>query len=133
MATLKLKSTKAEVPSPTEQLTAQANQAYVVTDTTGRRITLQKPGLLAQFRIVKMVGGETAANRVYMNMILPVTFVVAIDDLPVPPPTNQAQLDALIQRLDEHGLSACMEGLKKHWGADDEDESPKETLETVKA
>ena len=117
--------------SPTEQLTAEANRSYVVTDSIGRRITLQKPGLLAQFRLVKLVGGETASNRTYMNMILPITFVVAIDGVPVPAPSTQAQLDALIQRMDEHGLDACARGLMEFWGG--EESSSEDQLEVVKA
>ena len=128
MATVKLNR---GAQTPTQQMTEDANRSHVVVDSKGRRITLQKPGLLAQFRIVKIVGGETASNRVYMSMILPVTFVTAIDDVPVPPPSNQAQLDALIQRLDEHGLTACVDGLNEVWGADDTTADDK--LEAVKA
>lgn len=127
MATVKMNK---GAPTPTQQMTEDANRAHVVVDSKGRRITLQKPGLLAQFRLVKIVGGDTAMNRVYMGMLLPVTFVVAIDDSPVPAPTTQAQLDALIQRLDEHGLSACAAGLQEHWG---DGESAEDQLEAVKA
>ena len=131
MAKVTMNKPSAALQSATEQLTAEANRSHVVTDSTGRRITLQKPGLLAQFRLVKLVGGDTASNRVYMTMILPVTFVVAIDGVPVPTPSTQAHLDALIQRLDEHGLEACANGLNEFWGADSEAQG--DQLEAVKA
>ena len=103
--------------SPSQILTEKMAQEYVVPVSTGRRITLKKPGLLAQYRLVQVLGGETAANAVYMNMVLPITFVVAIDGIPVPAPTRFAEVEALIQRLDEHGLNACVAGLKEHFGA----------------
>lgn len=103
--------------TPSQELTSNIAQEHVVTDSTGRRITLKKPGLLAQYRLVQILGGETASNQVYMNMVLPITFVVAIDGAPVPTPMRFAEIEALIQRLDEHGLQACVDGLQQHWGA----------------
>lgn len=125
MATLKMNDPK----TPSQVLVADAQQANTVVDSTGRSITLQKPGLLAQYRLVRLLGGEAASNQVYMNMVLPITFVTAIDGVPVPTPNNQAQLDALIQRLDEHGLTACVNGLNEFWGGDTQDAS----IESVKA
>lgn len=117
--------------SPSQMLTADANQSHVVTDKMGRRITLQRPGMLAQYRLVRAVGADAAENRVYMNMLLPLTYVTEIDGAVVPPPSNQAQFDALIQRLDEHGLTACVAGIQQHWGGQQAD--PEESLQAVKA
>jgi hypothetical protein len=132
MTTVKMNPARAAAPAdqtlPSKVLMSDAAAEHVVVDKTGRQITLKKPGLLAQYRLVKMVGGEAASNAVYMNMILPVTFVVAIDGLPVPAPATQSALEALIQRLDEHGLEACVEGLKRHWVG----EEPAADLEQVK-
>lgn len=124
------KAGETEIPAPaapaaprtaTQEMTEGAYASHDVVDSEGRRITLQKPGLLAQFNLVKLVGSEAAENRVYMNMLLPITFVIAIDGVAVPAPQKQAHLDALIQRLGEHGLKACSDGLIKHWGATAQD------------
>ena len=45
----------------------------------GRTIGLKKPAVLAQFRLVEVLG-ESAANDVHMGMVLPLMFVVSIDD-----------------------------------------------------
>jgi hypothetical protein len=91
-----------------------------VTDSAGRTITLQKPSMLAQYRLVEALG-ETASNQVYMNMVLPLIYVTSIDGTPAPS-TKKIQIEALIQRLDEHGLKAVVEGIKENFGNQDTEE-----------
>lgn len=108
-------SDPAFVIRPSEEVIQQAIQATAVTDTAGRVLTLQKPGVLAQFRMIKMLG-DAAQNQVYVGMVLPLMFVTAIDGEPVARPSTERELDALIQRLDEHGVLAVAEGVQKHFG-----------------
>lgn len=105
--------------TPSEQLVAEAAQPAVVTDSRGRKITLQKPSVLSQFRIVRAMGAEAAANQTYMGMVLPLIFVAEIDGEPVPFPKSELQVEALIQKLDEPGIKAIMEGVQKHFGEAD--------------
>lgn len=95
---------KASLPS--EDLVRQATKEETVTDEKGRRITLRKPGVLAQFRIVEAVGPELAANQTYMQMVNPLIYLSEIDGDPVFLPANKREVDVLIQRLDEEGLAA---------------------------
>jgi hypothetical protein len=37
--------------------------------------------------------------------------VSAIDDIPVPPPTNEAQIEALVARLGDPGIAAIAEAI----------------------
>lgn len=106
--------------TPTEQVLAKALAAVSVTDKMGRSITLKKPGILAQYRIVE-VAGESAKNDVYMRMILPLIYVTEIDGDPITQPANKMQLEALIQRLDEHGVEAVLEGAVKNFGESNPD------------
>lgn len=106
--------------TPTEQVMAKALATVSVTDKLGRVIALRKPGILAQYRIVE-VAGESAKNDVYMRMILPLIYVTAIDGDPITQPANKMQLEALIQRLDEHGVEAVLEGAVKNFGEQDPD------------
>lgn len=100
------------------QLAATAARAQViVTDGLGRAITLKKPGPLAQFRIVEAVGANSAENRTYMNMVLPLIFVTQIDEEMVITPATKGEIEALIQRLDEEGLAAVMDGVNKHFSS----------------
>ena len=102
--------------TPTEQVIAKANEETVVTDATGRVIKLKKPGVLAQYRLVEVVGAEAAKNEVYMGMILPLIFVSEIDGKPLQSPRSKNEVDALIQRLDEDGISAVLKGVQESFG-----------------
>jgi len=111
--------------APSKQVTRDANFQVTVEAADGRKITLRKPGVLAQFKMIEMLGGAAAANQVFVNMVLPVTFVVAIDDDPVSRITTRAELDALIQRLDEAGVAKVMEAVPEHFGAQQDPEATK--------
>lgn len=107
--------------TPSEQMTAHARAEVTVTDALGRRITLKKPNVLAQFRLVRMMG-ESAKNSSYMAMVSPLTYVSAIDGDMVALPASERELDALIQRLDEAGFMAVVDGIQEHFGEQEEDQ-----------
>ncbi|MRW88868.1 hypothetical protein GJ699_02600 [Duganella sp. FT80W] len=71
-------------------------------------ITLKKPGVLAQYRIVEIVGGDAAKNQTYMGMVLPLLWIIAINETPTPPISTKRELEALITRLGEVGTDAVM-------------------------
>jgi hypothetical protein len=107
MAKVDLKHSKSEHKETVEN---------VVTDSRGRLIKLRKPSVLAQFKLVSLVGGEQAKNEVYMQMVMPVIYVTEIDGVAVFPPQTQAELNKIIERLDEDGLQAVGEGLQEMLG-----------------
>lgn len=102
--------------SPTETLVAEALREHVVDGGKGRTITLVKPNVLAQYRLVKILG-EAASNQAYVMMCMPLLFIKAIDGEMLPFPNSEAQIEALILRLDDDGLAAVMQGVQEHWGA----------------
>ncbi len=111
--------------TPAAQLVAKASETTEVTDARGRVITLKKPGVLAQYRLVEILG-DTAKNEVYMGMVLPLIFVTAIDgDLVTL--SRKSEVEALIQRLDEHGILAVADAVTKNYGKPDA-EADKATL-----
>lgn len=101
---------------PSEEIVKLANAEVTVTDARGRVLTLKKPGVLAQLRLVKALG-DTAANDTYRLMVLPVLYVSMIDGDVVPPPSSELEVEALFQQLDDDGLRAIGEAVKKHFGA----------------
>jgi hypothetical protein len=102
--------------SPTEQLVAKAQASAQITDARGRSITLKKPGVLAQFRLIEALG-DTSKNEVYMGMVLPLIFVTDIDGDAVIPPTRKGEVEALILRLDEDGIAAVQAAVLEKFGA----------------
>jgi hypothetical protein len=107
----KLKVNEGEVAapaSPSETMIQDALKAAVLTDERGRKISVRKPDPLAQFRLIKAVGPEYAANDTYMRMINPLIWIADIDDVPVLPPASDREVEALIVRLGDDGLATVM-------------------------
>jgi hypothetical protein len=94
---------------PSEQIIQAANTIeYIEVD--GKKYGLKKPSLLAQFDIVEALG-ETAQNATYMQMVMPLLWVVDIDGDSVAMPSTKREVRALIQRVGEDGMKAIMEHL----------------------
>lgn len=104
--------------TPSAQVIAKATESTETTDARGRVITMRKPGVLAQYRLVEILG-DTAKNEVYMGMVLPLMFVTAIDGEAVLPFARKSEVEALIQRLDEDGILAVADAVTKNYGKPD--------------
>jgi hypothetical protein len=85
----------------------------VITDKTGRRLSLRKVGVLETLRLYKALGPELAVNGPYMSAARIAASVAAIDDIPVPFPASETAVEALLERLDEHGAIAVSEAISR--------------------
>lgn len=128
MSDLKVTLHESAAAVPTQQVTRDANFQVVVDVDDGRKITLRRPGVLAQFKMIEMLGAEASLNSVFVNMVFPITYVIAIDGEPVSRITTRPQLDALIQQLDELGVKAVVEGVQFHFGGAADPEATKATV-----
>lgn len=107
---------KVNVNTASEEVVQAVASPTTVSDSKGRSILLRYPGVLAQFRIIEVIGGT---NQAYINMVLPLIYVAAIDGDVIPPLRTKAEIEALIQHLDEHGLVAVSEGVEANFAAQD--------------
>ncbi len=89
-----------------------------VTDSTGRVIRLKKPAVLGQYRLIEAIG-DSAKNEVYTAMVMPLLFIASIDDDNISSLRSKLEVEALIQRLDEHGLEAVINGVRENFGGSD--------------
>jgi hypothetical protein len=87
---------------------------HIVTSASGKKITLKRPEVLAQLRLVDAIG-DSASNRVYLAMCLPLMYVADIDGVPVHLPATKREVEALFQRLDEDGLESVNMGIAEHF------------------
>lgn len=110
-----------------EQLVAAAAQQVTIADSAGRKITLRKPPVLQQYRFVEVMG-DTAKNEVYMAMAFPLLFITSIDGLDQPAPMKKSEFEALIARLDEHGIKAVTEGVQQHFAVKFDPEAQKDAV-----
>ena len=95
---------------------------HIVTAVSGKKITLKRPEVLAQLRLVDAIG-ESASNRVYLAMCLPLMYVADIDGVPVHLPATKREVEALFQRLDEDGLEAVNEGIAEYFSRKTKEEA----------
>ena len=95
---------EAPVATPTQTLVANAQKSYTITDTNGRSILLREPPTLAQYELIGFLGNTLASNITYVQMVLPLLYVAAIDGETLPSLSSKRQLDALIQRLGDAQL-----------------------------
>ena len=97
--------------SPTERIVAEAGAALTVTDAGGRKLQFRRPGALDRLRLFKALGPVLSSNDRYVGYAMLAFCVVEIDDVPIPAPSNEGQMEGLVARLGDAGLAAVGEGL----------------------
>ena len=97
--------------TPTETILGAAPPA--VTDGQGRRIALRRLSALDKLRLFKAAGPVLAQNQPWLGMAVLACSVAAIDDVPVPAPGTEAQIEAIIARLGDVGIEAIAAALSE--------------------
>ena len=75
-------------------------------DATGRRLSIRRLTALDTLRLFKAAGPVLAQNEPWLAMAGLAFAVLEIDDVPVPVPVSEAQIEGLIERLGDEGLAA---------------------------
>ena len=96
---------------PAARLIAAAEAAAEVMDADGRRLALRRLTALDKLRLFKAAGPLLAQNQMWLGMAVLACSVAAIDDVPVPQPANEAQIEALVARLGDGGIAAVSAAL----------------------
>ena len=98
--------------TPAATIVAKATEARFVVDSLGRRLTLRGLTALDKLRIFKAAGPELALNQPWLAIAILASSVTAIDDIPVPPPSTETQIEALVSRLGDSGIEAIAETIE---------------------
>jgi hypothetical protein len=98
---------------PSASIIAAAAAVQTVTDADGRRLTLRRLTALDRLRLFKAAGPLLAQNQPWLGMAVLASSVAAIDDVPVPPPVNELQIEAMIGRLGDAGTAAIALALQQ--------------------
>ena len=112
-----------------------ANATASAIDAAGRKIEVKKLTALDRMNIAMLLGAENSANTsvlIYANLAFSVTKIDGEDEFK---PVTLRQLQALVGRLDEHGLAAIGEAWQNAgWlgNGDDPEEAETRHRETVK-
>jgi hypothetical protein len=92
--------------TPSARLIAAAQAAPTVTDSLGRRLALRRLTALDKLRLFKAAGPVLSHNQPWLGMAVLAASVSAIDDIPVPQPASEQQVEALVGRLGDAGIAA---------------------------
>jgi len=95
--------------TPTANILADAAEERSVIDTLGRRLALRKLTALDKLRLLKAAGPDLAMNQPWLSMAMLAVSVAAIDDVPIPRPSTEVQIEALVGRLGDEGIEAVAE------------------------
>lgn len=110
--TLELNTATVEQPVAADNL---------VTDSKGRVLKVVEPDVLAESRLMRMVGPEAALNPAYMRLyVIPAVSVVEIDGEEMGFPLTQREVDAAISRLGHHGIDAVVAHIASKRATDEE-------------
>lgn len=99
--------------TPSTSIMTAAATLETVTDDDGRRLTIRRLTALDRLRLFKAAGPILAQNQPWLGMALIASSVHAIDDVPVPTPANELQIEAMVARLGDSGISAVAESLQQ--------------------
>ncbi len=91
---------------PASGIVAAAAAANVATTAEGTRLTLRRLNALDKLRLFKAAGPLLSQNEPWLGMALLASSVVAIDDVPVPLPATEQQIEAMVARLGDAGIAA---------------------------
>jgi hypothetical protein len=115
------------IKSPTDEVLESAKKEYEVIDKRGRVIKLKKPSIRCNLTLAKALG-QDAKNEVYMQMLLPLYFISSIDGDPVGSLSVENELFALYDRLDDDGIIAVANGIRQHWGIEENESEVKDKI-----
>jgi len=82
--------------TPSAKIITAATEVPPVVDALGRHLELRRLTALDKFRLFKAAGPELSLNQPWIAMAILASSVVAIDEIPIPQPYNEVQIEALI-------------------------------------
>lgn len=104
----KLSNVSADAPAqamtPSQAVIAEAGRVEYAVDSLGRRLGVTRISASLRRRVLKALSAANGEKGQYFVMAATAACCVSIDSVPVPFPTTELQVDALIDRLDDAGL-----------------------------
>jgi hypothetical protein len=98
--------------TPTQSIVNEACGTKIAADRNGRRLLLRRLTALDTLRLFKAAGPVLAQNEPWLSMAGLAFTVLEIDGVPIPAPATEAQIENVIERLGDAGLSAIADTLK---------------------
>ncbi len=97
--------------TPSARLIAAAQAEASVTDAHGRVLRLRRLTALDKLRLFKAAGPALSQNQSWLGIAALAFSVASIDDVPVPTPGSEQQIEVLVGRLGDAGIAAVGEAM----------------------
>jgi hypothetical protein len=92
--------------TPSEKIIMAASAVIETTDRNGRQIKVRRLAALDRLRLFKALGSTLVENSAYFTTAYLAAATVEIDSVPIPWPSNELQIEAIVARLGDGGLDA---------------------------
>jgi len=106
--------------TPTQNILSRATETRAVIDASGRRLLVRRATAIDTLRLLKAAGPLLAENQPWLGMAMMAMCILSIDDLPIPAPQTEAQIESVFERLGDDGLAAVASA----FAADEENVPP---------
>lgn len=104
--------------TPTSRHLSALRHSQTIEDADGRVINLRQLTALDKLRLFKAAGPVLSQNHLWLGMATLACSVTSIDDVPVPAPATEGQIEALVARLGDIGINAIAEALAPESASD---------------
>src|ERR1700733_5701165 len=98
--------------TPTNSILARATEQRTVDDRLGRRLVVRRLTALDTLLLFKAAGAVPAQNQPWLSVASLAFSITAVDGVPVPIPTSEAQIEAIVARLGDEGLTAVADAFE---------------------
>jgi len=95
-------------PSPSDIIKARASRVDYAEDMLGRKIGVKWLGPMGRVSLARIVGNADMGNEEVANHFTAAYAVCSIDNVVYAPPQNMAELEMMLQRLDDEGVICAM-------------------------
>lgn len=95
--------------TPTQEILKRANSFVEMTDESGRVFKIKKASLLDRAKIFETLG--SVKSEMYMQLVLPLIYVVSIDGVNRPPFSSKIVIEKFLETVGEDGMAAIAKGL----------------------
>ena len=92
--------------TPSQAIVGPATATQRVRDSAGRALEVRRLTALDKLRLFKAAGPGLSLNEQWLGLAALAACVIAVDDVPVPFPGSEAQIEHLVGRLGDAGLAA---------------------------
>jgi hypothetical protein len=107
--------------TPTQDVIAAANVTAKV-QSGAMSITIRKLLPIDRMRLASAIGPENVKNDLYLAYASLAYYVTEIDGETIPRPKSPREVEAIVQRLGDDGLTAVGEGIAKNFSTPDQTE-----------